>query len=432
MSYRKKRNGKTLMTKFKLLLAALATMAAVVAAALWLAPLTPPVAQAQEATAFCDHDPLDARAQKAEHQPPEERHPAHPLHGRTQKVVDAILANLSETDCADVTIAQLNGLAGTLTVGDNLSSLQSVDFEHLSGLEQLNLFDNDLTELPSDVFDGLSSLTHLRLDGNDLSDLPEEVFDGLASLEILRLNGNSALGTLPPEVFDGLSSLEQLYLNGNTSLACIHPGQFDGLSALRELHLSNTKLGNIAPTPHASRWGLNNLQELNFGNTSITGSALGFQDYQAVFPALVESRTRVTSNAVLSDPICGSIVADAAGGNDGTVRVLLEGTRVRPNRASDGDASLGDGVCGSDTATTRHVLWTWQRSANGVDWNDMPQDRQPPDYGSQGRMDGECSFLYTPQSDDDGMYVRAYVLVDTAGVGANNYPTAAFGPLNVP
>ena len=429
MSYRKKRNGKTLMTKFKLLLP---TMAAVVVAVFLAgAPPSPP-AQAQEATATCDHDRLDERAQKVEHQPPEERHPAHPLDGRTKKVVDAILANLSETDCADVTIAQLNGLDGRLQVGGNLSSLQGNDFEHLSSLEQLDLFDNDLTELPSGVFDGLSGLTYLHLHGNALTTLSDGVFDETSNLQNITLD-NNRLEWLPPEVFDGLSSLEELHLNDNTSLACIHASQFDGLSALRTLDLSDTKLGNIAPTPHATRWELNKLESLSFGDTNITDSAISFQDYKAVFPDLIESGTNVTSNARLSDPICGSIAADAAGGDGGTVRAALEETRVRPNRARVSDASLmGDGVCGSDATATRHVLWTWQRSADGVAWDDMLSDRQPPDYGSQGRMDGECSYLYTPQANDDGMYVRAYVMVETAGVGANNYHSAAYGPLEVP
>ncbi len=347
-------------------------------------------------------------------------------------MVDAILARLSETNCANVTTTQLNGLTGMLRVGDNLSSLRSDDFEHLTSLEQLSLFDNALTELPSGVFDGLSGLTHLHLHGNALTTLPHGVFDETSNLQNITLD-NNRLGWLPPEAFDGLSSLEELHLNDNTSLACIHASQFDGLSALRTLNLSDTKLGNIAPTPHATRWELNKLESLSFGDTNITDSAISFQDYKAVFPDLIENGTNVTSVDRLSDPICGSIAADAAGGDDGTVRALLEETRVRPNRALASDAAaLGDGVCGSDATMPRHALWTWQRSADGVAWDDMPQDRQPPAYGSQGRMDGECSYLYTPQSDDDGMHIRAYVLVDTAGVGANNYHTAVFGPLDVP
>ncbi len=358
-----------------------------------------------------------------------------PLHGRTQKVVDSVLTSFHETDCSAITVQRLelaSGLTFTLR-GQRLRALQEGDFDNLPCLRNLYMENNRLESLPANVFDGAPNLEQLHLDNNSLSTLPEDVFDGLASLERLRLNGNTTLETLPPGLFAGLSGLRELYLNGNSSLACIHPSQFDGLSQLQKLHLDSTGFGNIAPT-HASGWGLNSLAELSFGNTSITDSALSFQDYQAVFPALVESNTRVRDPAVLSDPICGSITADTEGSGFNTfhtiVRVKLEPVRVYPNRVQASDASLlGDGHCSSDATATRHQLWAWQISDDGVTWTDMPEDRQPKDYST--RAAGECSFLYTPHTDDHGKHVRAYVSVDTAGVGANNYHSAAFGPLTI-
>ena len=473
-----------------------------------------------------------------------------PLHGRTQKVVDKILADLSASDCSAVTATQLAGITAlnlnrlrlhALRDGDfaNFTGLQNLHiqinmlttlpsdaFDGLSALERLDLFDNELSDLPADVFDGLSGMAQLNLDNNELSDLPADLFDGLSSLEdldlyenslttlpedvfedtdslqtldlynnslatlpedvfdglgqtlgqlnlhdnsldtlpedvfdglgslnalrlhdnslaalpedvfdgltgmsLLRLNGNS-LEWLAPDLFDGPSNLRELYLNDNTALACIHPGQFDGLSELRELHLTGTGVGNIAPT-HASRWGLNELEELRFGDTLIGNSALNFQDYKSEFRDLVENRTYVRDPAELSDPICGSIAADTdANGFHTVVDVRLEHSRVYPNRARVSDASLlGDGHCTSDATATRHTLWTWQRSDDGVAWTDMDAARQPKDYGT--RAAGECSFTYTPQADDNGKYVRVYVSVDTAGVGAHNYHSAAFGPLNI-
>ena len=481
MSYRKNRDGKTLMTKFKLLLAALAAAGL----ALWLAPTTSPVAQAQ---ASCGSGPLN---------------------GRTQEVVDAILAKLSATDCSAVTDTQLAGITGTLNLNaQSLSSLQSDDFDGLSGLEVLNLdnnaltalpedlfdgltsldelnlednsltslplaqfdglttlrllylednalaalpedlfdgltnlervnlFNNSLTALPSDVFDGLDSLIYLLLSGNSLATLPEDAFDGLSTLQVLFLQENP-LVWLPPDLFAGLSSLQELRLNSDDtdftpaqSLACIHAGQFDGLAELQELRLGLHQLGNIDPSYFAG-WGLNKLEELRLGATRISSSPLTFATtYEAVLPALTESKTWVANTADLTDPICGSINAQTAGSYDGTVWVWLEETQVRPNRARVSDAALlGDGICESDATATRHQLWTWQRSADGVAWTDMPAGRQPKDYGA--RVAGECSFLYTPQTDDNGMYVRAYVPVDTTGLGENNYHSAAYGPLNV-
>ena len=528
MSYQKNRNGKTLMTKFKLLAVALAVLG------LGLASLAPPPTQAAAAT--CGGS-------------------ANPLHGRSQEVVDTILTKLSVSNCRDVTAAQLAGITGELDLSlqsintlrngdfDNLTSLQTINlksnwlpsvhkdlFDGLTSLEKIDLEDNlldsvnedlfdgltslqeidlsnnvvpslpadlfdgltnlqilrldrnSLTALPADVFDGLTNLRELHLDENSLAALPEDVLDGLTKLDRLNLHKNSftalpsevfdgldslehlllgdnSLAAVPSDVFDGLSNLQRLFLDNNPlvwlppdlfaglsslqelrlnsnakfdddeSLACIHAGQFDGLSELQDLRLGLHQLGNIDPS-HFARWNLGKLDELRLGGTAITSSPLDFADYQAVLPALVENKTWVVDTADLTDPICGSINRDAG---TGVVRALLEGDSVRPNRARVSDAaSLGDGHCGSDATATRHVLWTWQRSADGIAWTDMPSGRQPPDYGSQGRMDGECSFLYTPQTDDNGMYVRAYVPVNTTGLGENNYHSAAFGPLNVP
>ncbi len=323
---------------------------------------------------------------------------------------------------------------------DGLSSLQELNlssnsldtlpedlFDGLSSLGQLNLSSNSLDTLPEDLFDGLSSLNALRLPDNSLDTLPEDVFDGLSSMTLLRLDNNS-LDTLPPDLFDGLSNLRELYLTDNGALACIHAGQFDGLTNLRELHLAGTKLGNIDPTPYAAQWGLNELEELRFGGTSIGSSSLNFQDYKDVFRDLVESRTYVRDPAELSQAICGFIVVEPDGTYDGTIQVWLNNAHVYPNRARTAGTS-GDGHCGSETAEAQHELWTWQSSSDGVTWTDLTSGQQPKPYGTRGA--GECSFLYTPQTADNNMYLRAYVKVDTAGVGENNYHSAPFGPLNV-
>ena len=310
---------------------------------------------------------------------------------------------------------------------NSLTALPEDQFNGLATLGQLNLYDNSLTTLPADVFDGLGFLNALRLHDNSLAALPEDVFDGLTSMTLLRLNNNS-LATLPPDLFDGPPNLRELYLTDNSALACIHPGQFDGLSELRKLHLTGAKFGNIAPT-HATRWALNELEELRFGETPIASSTLTFQDYKSEFPDLVESRTYVRDPAELSDPICGAIRADTDGSGFHTiVRVNLEQTSVYPNRVQEA-STPGDGICGASTGVDRRKLWTWQRSDDGVTWTDMASARQPKDYGA--RAAGECSFTYTPQADDNGKHIRAYVSVDTAGVGANNYHSAAFGPLNI-
>ena len=403
-------------------------LAAMAAVALWLTP-TP---QAQEPTASCGISPL---------------------HGRTQKVVEAILEQLPTSNCREVTSAQLAEITTVDASRRTLMSLQSGDFAGLSGLQSLslhvnslrtlpadvfdglsslrtlNIWQNSLRTLPADVFDGLSSLIALHLSENLLAALPADVFDGLSSLESLDLSQNS-LTALRPDAFAGLSSLQELRLDSNGSLACIHASQFDGLSELTLLHLQGSQVGNIAPD-YFTQWQLANLQEMKLGAEAISLSSIDFAVYQAVLPALIESVTSVHEGGLLAHPICGSIEADEdAGGFHQTVRVQLEKDFVRPNRARASDATLlGDDFCGSDGSAARHSLWTWQRSDDQVSWADMDDNRQPKDYGV--RAAGECSFIYRPRADDNGAYIRALVPVNTAGVGEKNYTSAVFGPLVV-
>ncbi len=424
--YTGNRDGKTLRAKFALPL----LLAAMAALGLWLPP--PPVAQAH---ASCGGAPLN---------------------GRTLEVVAVIVEDLSADSCHSVTAEQLAGITSLDLSSESLTSLLSDDFDGLTDLESLFLNDNSLAALPEDVFDGLTKLERLNLHKNSLTALPSDVFDGLDSLMYLLLGENSLAAVpgdvfdglsnledlfiddnplvwLPPDLFAGLSSLQELRLNSNDtdfaetqSLACIHAGQFDGLSELQELRLGLHQLGNIDPS-HFARWNLVKLEELRLGATRIGPSPLDFATTYdiAELPALNESQTWVVNTADLTDPICGSITLDDG---TGVVRVLLEIDSVRPNRARVGGTS-GDGVCGSDPNEARHQLWTWQRSNDGVTWTDMDL---PPAYGSEGRRDGKCSYLYTPQDDDNGKYVRAYVPVTTTGLGDNNYHSAAQGPLSVP
>ncbi len=482
MTGRKNRNGKALQTKFALPL----LLAAVAALALWLASLTPPPAQAQ---ASCGSGPLNGRTQAVVDAILDRLSETDcsavntaDLNGitGTLDLSSESLTSLQSDDFDGLTsLVKLDLEGNALTalpvdvfdgltsleelvlednaltalpsdVFDGLTSLEQIFlednslaalpedvFDGLTTLNRLNLFNNSLTELPSDVFGGLDSLTNLLISGNQLAALPSDVFDGLSNLEVLFI-GNNPLVWLPPDLFDGLSSLQQLRLNSHDtnftpaqSLACIHAGQFDGLAELQDLRLGLHQLGNIDPS-HFTRWNLGKLEELRLGTTSISSSPLDFATTYdtAALPALEGNKTWVVDTADLTDPICGEIKAETDNGFSGTgmVRVLLEEGSVRPNRARVIGTS-GDGVCGSDPNGARHQLWTWQRSADGVTWTDTTW--QPPDYGSQGRRDGECSFLYTPQSDDNGMYVRAYVPVTTTGLGENDYHSAAYGPLNV-
>ena len=116
---------------------------------------------------------------------------------RTQKIQDAILAELSGVDdCAAVTVANLASITtfgsfGFGTFNQGITSLQKGDFAGLTSLTILNLGINGLTSLPEGIFSGLTSLTILNLGINGLTSLPEGLFSGLTALDQLDLDGNS-------------------------------------------------------------------------------------------------------------------------------------------------------------------------------------------------------------------------------------------------
>ena len=164
---------------------------------------------------------------------------------RTAAVRDAIVAAVTGvTDCADVTVVQLAGLTGSLSLSDKgLTTLQAGDFNGLTGLTVLWLDNNDLTSLPAGIFDDLTALTTLELFFNGLATLPANVFDNLTQLTVLNLNSNS-LASLPDDPFDNLTRLTELGLAFNR-LPSLPANVFDNLAQLTDLALNNNRLATL-------------------------------------------------------------------------------------------------------------------------------------------------------------------------------------------
>ena len=185
---------------------------------------------------------------------------------RTEQVRDAIVAAVSGVDeCGDVTESHLSAIASLNLSDEGIGSLQSGDFEGLTGLAQLVLEGNDLTALPSGLLDGLSALEKLNFKDNDLSALPSGVFDDLGSLSELYLGGNR-LSAVPAEVISGLSTLELLGLADN-QLSALGSDDFSGLSSLEILFLGGNRLSSL---PSDVFSGLSALQELWLGDNQLT------------------------------------------------------------------------------------------------------------------------------------------------------------------
>ena len=169
--------------------------------------------------------------------------------GRTQKIQDAILAEISGVDdCAAVTVANLAsittfGAFGFGTLNQGITSLQKSDFAGLTSLTILNLGVNGLTSLPEGIFAGLTALDQLNLSSNELESLPEGAFDGLVKLTILGLVSNK-FTEFSEGAFSGLTALEDLNLSGN-QLETLPEEVFSGLTSLRSLSLIDDDLSSL-------------------------------------------------------------------------------------------------------------------------------------------------------------------------------------------
>ena len=254
-----------------------------------------------------------------------------PLNGRTRKVADAIVDEVSGISrCRDVTAQHLSQLKRLSVTEVNLRDLRSGDFNGLAKLQRhLNLDENQLTWLPTDIFRGLSRLERIDLEDNNLTQLHEDTFNGLGRLKFIDLEGNNirsfpedifdgldrirtlflgenALTSLSENIFQGLPRLRTIHLNGN-NIGSLHHDTFDGLSALRSLwlhdnnlsslpanlfddlsnlerlYLQGNRLGNLSPS-YFSGQSLNNLRTLYLGNTDATPEQLA--QYRAVLPNL--------------------------------------------------------------------------------------------------------------------------------------------------
>ena len=133
--------------------------------------------------------------------------PTAPLTGgvcaRTPAIIPAIMALASQdpagapANCSEVTEQKLRaGIAaggGTFNLnlhGLKLSSLKSGDFDWLNGMQTLNLNNNQLTSLPTRLFEGLNGMQMLNLRDNQLTSLPTRLFEGLNGIQTLNLGHN--------------------------------------------------------------------------------------------------------------------------------------------------------------------------------------------------------------------------------------------------
>ncbi len=130
---------------------------------------------------------------------------------------------------------------------------------------KVDLMGNNITSLPSRVFAHLSQCTHLYLRDNQISSIEENAFSGLESLERLNLLYNR-ISVVRTKMFTGLSNLRSLFLSNNI-ISSIEQHAFQGLESLQNLYLIDNRI-SILPARIFIR--LRNLTELRLDDNNIS------------------------------------------------------------------------------------------------------------------------------------------------------------------
>ena len=143
---------------------------------------------------------------------------------RTQQVRDEILRQLSPavSDCAAVTVADLESVPGLALDDKSIMSLKADDFAGLTSVTLIDLGYNQLGALPGNLFSGLTKLQTLYIPESGVTTLPADAFSGLTALARLFLDGNPSLGSLPATSSPGSRVLyEQVLVREHRGLSTV-------------------------------------------------------------------------------------------------------------------------------------------------------------------------------------------------------------------
>ena len=201
-----------------------------------------------------------------------------PLQGRTQVVVDAIMAHAgiptSITDCADATTAHLNALTGTLDLNardadkTNYHTPKAADFAGLTGIRTLDLQGNGISSLPADFFDtNLELLTLVRLGHNAFTTIATDTFEHWTGTGGRRLElENNQITSFASGAFNGIGPTLRLLILDRNPITTIPGNTFSALTALTHLVIDHTPLATITGGANGSFAGLSSVTDLRLRN----------------------------------------------------------------------------------------------------------------------------------------------------------------------
>ena len=220
-----------------------------------------------EPTATCLTDPADPDSAPG------------PLHGRTKKIVDRIIEELSENGisipnylgepyCGFVTKSTLNNYGenparGFDFRGRGITSVRKGDFDDLTSLYSMYLggrvrgtagrsaTPNELTSLPAGIFDDLHKLRWIDLSNTELTEVPAGVFGGagregvLPELNSLRFAANK-IRSVDEDAFINLPKLSSIHLSRN-QITQIHKDTFNRIPTLTVILLWDNQIRELHP-----------------------------------------------------------------------------------------------------------------------------------------------------------------------------------------
>ncbi len=313
-------------------------------------------------------------------------------------------------------LGNLSNLTGLSLYNNQLSGSIPADLGQLGSLRSLALSNNQLSGIIPTELGQLGSLTTLSLDRNTLTGTIPAELGQLSRLTTLSLHTNSLTGRIPPELGQ-LSKLTALSLHTN-SLTGTVPTELGQLSALTSLRLQSNQLTGELP---ATLTGISTLTTLLFQSNAGLCASLdsSFQTWLDGISTLDGEDcplTRIRTGAVA--PVVGEPV---------TARLTSQDARLARISATqqeyDSDPCIGYDTSGSRAGVTV-PLWTWERADADSNDPNSPDDSTWAEV-TAGRHPN-ATFVYLPQSGDEGKFLRASLTHDTP---PTTDTTEAIGPI---
>lgn len=128
---------------------------------------------------------------------------------------------------------------------ENIREVCENSFEHVSGINVLNLTSNGINTLKPGCFSGIIALEVLNLSDNELQEIKNGVFNDFEHLKELVLS-NNAIAEIGSRAFGNLPSLQRISLDHN-NIVILGRDWFQHSPNLRWIDLSNNRITAVGP-----------------------------------------------------------------------------------------------------------------------------------------------------------------------------------------